>query len=268
VSTIFKRFGLIFFILVIVFITFVFFTEGEKNEPPARVEKKEKASQLITAKPKRKSLIICIDPGHQQKADLSTEQIGPGSNLQKPKVTGGTQGISTGKPEYKLTLEASVILGKILEKKGFKVVYTRTTNDVNLSNKERAEIANRNKAALFIRIHADGSTNRNIRGFSILTPSSKNPYTQKIYKDSLKASQLILDDVMEDNDVKVNGISVRDDLSGTNWSHVPAILIEMGYMTNPIEDKNLSNQKYITHLMGEVSRGIADFVSYKKGPKD
>jgi hypothetical protein len=49
-SNIFKRFGLIFFILVIVFITYVYFTEGEKKEPPARVEKKEKASQLITAK--------------------------------------------------------------------------------------------------------------------------------------------------------------------------------------------------------------------------
>jgi N-acetylmuramoyl-L-alanine amidase len=147
-------------------------------------------------------------------------------------------------------------------------VYTRTTNDVNLSNKERAEIANRNRAALFIRIHADGSTNRNVRGFSILTPSSKNPYTQTIYKDSLKASQLMFDEVKEDGDVKVYGIKVRDDLSGTNWSHVPTILIEMGYMTNPIEDKNLSDQKYITHLMGDVSRGIADYASYKKGLKD
>jgi N-acetylmuramoyl-L-alanine amidase len=73
---------------------------------------------------------------------------------------------------------------------------------------------------------------------------------------------------MEDDDVKVNGISYRDDLSGTNWSHVPAILIEMEYMTNPIEDKYLSDQKYITHLMGDVSRGIADFASYKKGLKD
>ena len=271
-----------------VLITFVYFTGGERKELLASakktfensnhrektlirddkipVEKKEMPSQPITSKPKRKSpVIICIDPGHQQKADLSTENVGQGSTVQKPKVTGGTQGILTGKPEYKLTLEASIILGKFLEKKGFKVVFTRTTNKVNLSNKERAEFASRNRSALFIRIHADGSTNRNVRGFSILTPSSKNPYTQTIYKDSLKASQFILEDIKEDGDVKVNGISFRDDLSGTNWSHVPAVLIEVGFMTNPIEDKNLSNQEYITQLMGDVAGGIADFVSYKKG---
>ncbi|MDR7002140.1 N-acetylmuramoyl-L-alanine amidase [Neobacillus niacini] len=235
----------------------------EKKEPSARVEKKEKPAPPITAKPKRKSLIICIDPGHQQKADLSTEKIGPRSNLQKPKVTGGTRGITTGTPEYKLTLKASMILGEMLKEKGFKVVYTRTTNDVNVSNKERAEMANRNKAALFIRLHADGSTDRNVRGFSILTPSSKNSYTSTIYKDSLKASQLIVDEVKKARDVQVNGISLRDDLSGTNWSQVPAILIEMGFMTNPIEDKNLSDPTYLTHLMEDVSRGIADFTSNK-----
>jgi N-acetylmuramoyl-L-alanine amidase len=257
----FKRYGSIFFILVMVLSTFGCVTEAEKTEPPARVDK---TSPPITAIPKRNSLIICIDPGHQQKADLSTENIGPGSNQVKPKVTGGTRGITTGTPEYKLTLEASDILGKLLEEKGFKVVYTRTTNNVNVSNKQRAEMANRSKAVLFIRLHADGSTDRNVRGFSILTPSSKNPYTQSIYKDSLKASELILDHVKADRNVIVKGISFRDDLSGTNWSHVPTVLIEMGFMTNPIEDQNLSNRTYLTHLMGDVSRGIAGFTSYKK----
>ncbi|OIK13025.1 hypothetical protein BIV60_15215 [Bacillus sp. MUM 116] len=257
----FKKYGSIIFflVIVIVLIIIVCFRVVVNNESPARVEKKEKALSPLAAKPKSTPLVICIDPGHQQKADLSTEKIGPGSNLEKTKVTGGTTGITTGIPEYKLTLEASMILGKILEEKGFKVVYTRTTNDVNVSNKERAEMANQSKAALFIRLHADGSTNRNVRGFSILTPSGKNPYTKTIYKDSLQASQLIVDEVKKNRNVTVKGISLRDDLSGTNWSQVPAILIEMGFMTNPSEDKNLSNEDYLTHLMEDVARGIADF---------
>ncbi|TDK55936.1 N-acetylmuramoyl-L-alanine amidase [Bacillus salipaludis] len=258
-SRFFKKYGSILLILVMVLITFICFRAVEQKEPLARDEKKEKTALPITAKPKRKPLVICIDPGHQQKADLSTEKIGPGANQEKPKVTGGTRGITTGTPEYKLTLKASRILGAILKEKGFNVVYTRTSNDVNVSNKVRAEMANVNKADLFIRLHADGSTNRSVRGFSILTPSSKNPYTKTIYKDSLKASQLIVDEVKENRDVKVNGISFRDDLSGTNWSQVPAVLIEMGFMTNPIEDKNLSNETYLTYLMKDVARGIVDF---------
>ena len=120
---------------------------------------------------------------------------------------------------------------------------------MNISNVERAKLANKNKADLYIRIHADGSTNPKQTGFSILTPSSKNPYISKqVYKNSLKASQSILKEVKKRKNVTVKGIAYRDDLSGTNWSKVPVTLIELGYMTNKTEDKKLANKKYVTNL--------------------
>ena len=55
----------------------------------------------------------------------------------------------------------------------------RETNNVNISNKERALMTNKAGCAVYIRLHADGSTNRSLTGVSVLTSSSKNPYTKK-----------------------------------------------------------------------------------------
>jgi N-acetylmuramoyl-L-alanine amidase len=231
-----------------------------KNDTKSQID-----SVPISISP-NKTFLICIDPGHQEKASLEKEPIGPNSQVTKIKVSGGTAGVSTRKPEHILTMEASIILGQLLEKKGFEVIFTRKSANVNLSNRERAMIANGNNADLFIRIHADGSTNKNVRGFSILTPSKNNIYTKSIFQDSLKSSQYILNEVSKKDGIQVNGLSYRDDMSGFNWSHVPTTLIEMGFMTNPAEDKDLSNRVYLTNLLSGVADGIEDYAKEKSTP--
>ena len=129
------------------------------------------------------SFVIVIDPGHQAKANVEQEPIGPDARETKYKVTGGTTGVVTGKPEYVLTLEAANLLKAHLEKKGFQVILTRTSHDVDISNQERAEIANRHGADLFVRLHADGSESAETSGFSVV-PAKDHPYTAAIYEDS------------------------------------------------------------------------------------
>lgn len=238
--------------------------EPVKQEFSKEVQETTKTSDEEEKEEVQNDFLVVIDPGHQRSSNLGQEPVGPGASETKIKVTGGTVGVATGKPEYKLTLEASLILGKLLEKRGVKVIYTRTTHDVNLSNKERAEIANQNHADLFVRIHADGSTNRNVKGLSVLTPSDDDQYTKAIYQDSLKASQHILDETKKNPAVKVNGISYRGDLSGFNWSKVPSTLIEMGFMSNPSEDKNLSDTGYLTNLLTSISNGIINYSNSNK----
>lgn len=211
----------------------------------------------------KRDFLVVIDPGHQRRANTEQEPVGPGATETKIKVTGGTLGVATGKPEYQLALEASLELGQLLESKGVKVIYTRTTNDVNLSNRERAEIANQNNADLFVRIHADGSTDRNVHGLSVLTPAKNDPYTKAIFEDSLKASQFIGKRISEDPAVQVNGISYRSDMSGFNWSKVPSTLVEMGFMTNPTEDRNMSNQVYLKNLLTAIAEGIIQYANDK-----
>ena len=199
-------------------------------------KEKEVLSAVVTSTVETEPFVVVIDPGHQAKANLEQEPIGPGAKETKYKVTGGTTGVVTKKPEYILTLEASKILKSHLEKKGFKVFLTRSSHDVNISNRERAETANQHGADLFVRIHADGSESSETSGFSVLVPAKENPYTTAIYEESYYAAQMVISKAEQEVPLHQNGIFFRKDMSGFNWSQVPAILPEIGFMTNPEEE--------------------------------
>jgi N-acetylmuramoyl-L-alanine amidase len=199
---------------------------------------------------------ICIDPGHQRKGNNAKEETAPGSGITKPKVSSGTAGTATKKDEYVLTLEVGLKLKKKLENEGYNVIMTRETHDVNISNKERSVMTNNAGCSLYIRIHADGSENRNASGISVLTSSSKNKYTQKVQASSDRFSRIILEETLKTTGAKSRGVSYRDDLTGTNWSTVTNTLIEMGFMSNPEEDRKLSTPEYQDKMVDGMVNGI------------
>ncbi|WP_027702624.1 N-acetylmuramoyl-L-alanine amidase [Metaclostridioides mangenotii] len=204
-----------------------------------------------------KEILIYIDPGHQEKGDSKLEQIAPGSSNQKPRVSSGATGVATKKPEYVLNLEASTVLKNILESKGFKVKMTRESHDVNISNAERATLANKDNANTVIRIHADSLDNSGKTGASILIPQQNGKYTSSIYESSNKCAELIKSS-MEKSNIQVNGIFQRDDLTGFNWSKVPVVLVEMGFLSNYNEDQMLSNPDYQRKLMQSIADGLEE----------
>ncbi|MBR5377041.1 MAG: N-acetylmuramoyl-L-alanine amidase, partial [Lachnospiraceae bacterium] len=112
--------------------------------------------------------VVCIDAGHQRKQNSAQEPVGPGSSSTKMKVTSGTAGTTTGVPEYQLTLAVALKLQSVLQQRGYTVVMCRSSHDVDISNVERAQVANNNGAGAFIRIHADGSDNASAAGASTL----------------------------------------------------------------------------------------------------
>ncbi|PFE11515.1 N-acetylmuramoyl-L-alanine amidase [Bacillus cereus] len=245
--------------------------EHKQEEVPAE-EKKEEATpvqpteqllqnneQKVESNEKQGKFLVVIDPGHQQKANLNLEPIGPGATTQKYKVTDGTTGVVTKKREAILVLEMAFILKEKLEAKGIQVLMTRTSQDVDISNKERATFANDYKANLFLRLHADGSENPNQSGFAVLTPAEGSTYTKEIYAESLQISQTIVNKMRENQQVKVNGIKFREDLSGFNWAKVPGVLLELGFMSNPEEDKKLSDPQYVNSLLQSVTDSIEEY---------
>jgi N-acetylmuramoyl-L-alanine amidase len=200
--------------------------------------------------------IIAIDAGHQSKGNYKEEPIGPGSDITKPKVSSGTQGSYTGVPEYELNLAVALQVKKELIKRGYEVVMIRETNDVNLGNIERAEIANESGADLFIRIHADGSENSEVHGVSTLYPAADNPYIPQLSDTSHDLAEDIVDSVCESTGAKNRGAIAHNDMSGINWSTIPVTIIEMGYMTNKKEDKLMQTEEYQEKIVQGICDGI------------
>lgn len=208
--------------------------------------------------------LIYLDPGHQRKGNAQQEPVSPGSRETKAKVTGGTRGVATGKPEYVLNLEVAVLIKEALIARGFEVQMTREDHDVDISNAERAEMANAADAQLAVRIHADGNDSPKAKGFSVLYPDAGVRSTQSIQLASQMAAAAILEALKAGTDAASRGMVARSDLSGFNWSKVPVVLIELGFMTNPTEDKQLSEPEYQQQLADAIADGIDSYMKNKE----
>lgn len=205
--------------------------------------------------------VIVIDAGHQTKAMSATEPIGPGASQRKAKVTGGASGVSTHLPEYKLNLQVAKKLRTELENRGYKVIMVRTKNNVRISNAKRAKVANRAKADAFIRIHANSSNSRSVRGALTIAPQSGNPYmAKKNRKKSQDLSRCVLREFCRATGAKNRGVMYTDTMTGINWCTVPVTIVEMGFMSNPAEDRKMASASYQKKMVQGIADGIDKFL--------
>lgn len=204
--------------------------------------------------------VVVIDAGHQAKANLTLEPIGPGSTTRKPSVSAGTRGIATRRAESSVNLQVALKLRDMLRARGVKVIMVRTTQSVNIANSKRAAIANNANADLFIRLHCDGSTNHRVKGFLTLVPG-KNRWTGPIVSPSAIAGKKIHSAVIAATGARNRGITPRTDMAGFNWSKVPAVIVEMGLMSNYSEDRALSSSAYQKKLATGMTDGIMAYLA-------
>ena len=205
--------------------------------------------------------VVVIDPGHDARANLATEPIGPGSATRKIKDGGGTHGVVTGIREPDLTLDVSLRLRRLLRAAGIRVGMTRTrTAGASMGNIARAQIANRAGAALFLRVHADGSASADARGTHTLTPALRAGWTDDVYRASRRAATLVQAELVRALGFPDRGIQERSDFTGFNWADVPVILVEMGFMTNPSEDRALATRAVRERAALGLCRGALRFL--------
>jgi N-acetylmuramoyl-L-alanine amidase len=209
---------------------------------------------------------VVLDPGHDLRANLETEPIGPRSATRKIKDGGGTTGVVSGLREAELNLRVALRLRPLLERAGIRVVMTRaTTSRTSIGNIARARIANRANAALLLRIHADGSTDRSVRGTHTLHPALRRGWTNDVYAESKRAAGVVQRDLRRALGFPDRGLQERSDFTGFNWADVPVILVEMGFMSNPTEDRLLATAVYQRRAAVGLCRGTLRFLG--RSPK-
>jgi N-acetylmuramoyl-L-alanine amidase len=204
--------------------------------------------------------VVCLDPGHGTPAAVGrqVEPIGPGSRTLKIKDGGGAPG------EAAVALAIAKRARAVLLARGYRVAMTRTGSTIRLGdgngNIARARFCNRRRAALMVRIHADGSTDRSLHGVSTLVPRWHRGWTDDVYTASLRAGRALQRAVLDATGAADRGVVKRSDLTGFNWADVPVVLVETGFMTNRAERSRLQSGSYQQRIALGIAAGIKTFV--------
>ena len=201
---------------------------------------------------------VCLDPGHQGSwVDMSaTEPNAPGCEERKTKSTTGTQGTFTGVPEYELNLNISLQLQEELENRGYRVVMTRENNDTAISNSERATLAYSSGCDIYVRIHANGSDDSSVSGALAMTMSPSNAYVGNLFDESYRLAEAVLNNYCSKAGFDNLGIQYYDNMTGINWSRLPVMILEMGFMTNESDDRRMEDPEEQKMMVSGIADGI------------
>ncbi|MCR5824093.1 MAG: N-acetylmuramoyl-L-alanine amidase [Lachnospiraceae bacterium] len=209
---------------------------------------------------------VCLDPGHQAKADTSKEKVGPGAETEVEKMANsGATNCVNGEKEYEWNLKVAKLVQAELERRGYKVVLTRSENDVNISNRERALVANENKADVFVGIQTDAYSDTSVKGVYAQIAESDNPYTGSRAAENRKLADSIQKEVVNATGAKSRSVqNGSNKLAMLNWADMPACIMQLGYMSNAEEAANLASEEYINKIVKAVCDGIDAYFEGKK----
>ena len=233
---------------------------------PSTVLKKQKFNKKSTT-----NYVVFIDPGHGGK---DPGAIGQSGSLEK-----------------NITLKTSILLAKELRKKKKIIPILSRNKDFYLSLRKRTLLAKKNKADIFVSIHADSSKNKNANGISVFSLSDKasDKEAQLLAKRENEVDFFLTnDEKIKDpliygtlikmfqreamNDSAFLAKNILSNLEKTklavNRGHrfagftvlksydIPSVLIEIGFLSNKQEEKKLLNPKYLN----EISIALADAI--------
>lgn len=200
--------------------------ETEHSEDKSKVEKDNK-QDVTRKKGTLKGLTIVIDAGH-------------GGNDR------GTTG-ALGTDEKDITLITSELLSSKLQAAGANVIMTRESDEY-VDLRKRVSIGHQVDADAFISLHYDAIDNSSVKGFTTYYMHSYQKELAKYVHNGLGNMISLKDRGTQPGDYLV----LRENKQN-------AILIELGYLSNPSEERNVTTQNYREQATHGIYNGIINY---------
>lgn len=159
--------------------------------------------------------------------------------------------------EKDVNLNVSLKLNDGLKDLGYSTIMTRD-NDTFIELKERAAIANRNQADLFISIHSNSIANPNISGVQVLYHSKDKAKVKK--EETLALAKIIMEELVNGTGAQDKGLIPRENTVVIRDTAMPSVLIELGFLTNREEARLLNDDTYQNLLVDSIIKGIEKYL--------
>ena len=204
-------------------------------------------------------VIVCVDPGHQNAPGGEKEPLGPGMDGYGSNAGGMAEGTVTRRRESIVMLECGFVIRDELLRQGATVVMTREIEEKRYSNLERDAVANDAGAHVMLRLHGDNNKSEKNRGFGVYYPVHSEYALAVADTDTYRSYGQIMLDALQTRKVgTINKATLdgTDRFVGSNWAKMPCFLIELGFMSNKIDDVLLSTPEYQQWLAESLADGI------------
>ena len=188
-------------------------------------------------KNKYRDILVVLDPGH------GGTDPGAISTIRKMK-------------ESELVLDVTKQVNQMLVDAGFRTLMTRST-DVSVSLQDRVIMANEANADLYVSVHANAATNTSVNGIeNLYYPSELDPNDNR---DNKKLAQVFQAEMVSHLGAFNRGIVARDKLYVIRETKMPAVLVEMGFLTHKEEEDKLATGEYRKKVAESIYQSILKY---------
>ncbi|WP_372729014.1 N-acetylmuramoyl-L-alanine amidase [Nocardioides sp.] len=214
---------------------------------------------------------VVIDPGHQlgnRNFPRRTQRLVPAGGSRKPCNTTGTA-TRAGYPEATLNWRVARLLKARLVELGARVRMTRHSNRDDRWGPcvdRRGRAGNRIEADLKLSVHADGSEAAGARGFHVIAPANRRPWTHDIHRPSKRLARTVRA-ALRGAGVPVasytaggDGLDVRSDLATLNLSDVPTVMVELGNMRDARDARRMTSKRGRTTYARALTRAVRRYL--------
>jgi N-acetylmuramoyl-L-alanine amidase len=112
-----------------------------------------------------------------------------------------------------------------------------------------------------VNVHAHNT--ESVKGASVLIPKAGYITDKNLISESKTVGTYILKDLIGSTGAISRGLSPRDDMTGFNWSKVPVVLVEVGFLSNPHEDEMINTDDYQNKIAAGIVNGINKYLRIK-----